>query len=529
VSGSKRVIIPGVSIWPQPKRARRERYKITYDTGRKDSSDKAIRKTVRASADLNVTLELATRISKRLERRRLGIISGAEHRRDEQSELPLVKHLEDYRKHLEHAGKTTKHVRQMHGYAKAMLLGNLEAPISSGRGVKKTQAPVRLSPIATHLYDVVTSRVQSQAAKVLELRSAATANRWLEAVVCFINWGVADGRWPEGLLSGLTRYVGDKRRVRRGVSLGDLERLISSTETGPVRGRLTGHQRALLYRTCLVSGMRANEARHLEVRHLVATPPHIALPARVQKNRQQRSIPIPPRLMLELLEATAAKAPAARVFDVPSDTARMLRRDLKAAGIPYTTESGVFDFHGLRHQTGSLMLLAGANPKAVQQHMRHSTFQMTMDTYAHLLEDDGHRAAALLEGLAESGAAQDVAQVRGKCRQVSSGVVAGNQKTPAKTGESEWSHGESNPDLLNAIQQTNTVNGNIDNELDKRRWNRGAQGAARHVITSRGIWPRALRPITSRQARAQREEVRQLVARATNLSPAPAARKVGGE
>jgi integrase len=42
-------------------------------------------------------------------------------------------------------------------------------------------------------------------------------------------------------------------------------------------------------------------------------------------------------------------------------------------------------FHDLRHTTGSLLLMAGANPAAVQRILRHSDPRVTMDYYGHLL------------------------------------------------------------------------------------------------------------------------------------------------
>jgi integrase len=41
-------------------------------------------------------------------------------------------------------------------------------------------------------------------------------------------------------------------------------------------------------------------------------------------------------------------------------------------------------FHHLRHTTGSLMMMAGANPGAVQRVLRHTDPRTTMDFYAHL-------------------------------------------------------------------------------------------------------------------------------------------------
>lgn len=66
-------------------------------------------------------------------------------------------------------------------------------------------------------------------------------------------------------------------------------------------------------------------------------------------------------------------------------SAKMLRIDLKAAGIPYQTDDGqVFDFHALRHQFISNLARAGVHPKVAQALARHSTITLTLDRYTHV-------------------------------------------------------------------------------------------------------------------------------------------------
>ena len=74
-------------------------------------------------------------------------------------------------------------------------------------------------------------------------------------------------------------------------------------------------------------------------------------------------------------------------------SARMIRRDLEAAGIPYETDAGVFDFHALRHQFLSDLAQSGVHPKVAQELARHSTISLTMDRYSHVL--DGQKTDAL--------------------------------------------------------------------------------------------------------------------------------------
>ena len=41
-------------------------------------------------------------------------------------------------------------------------------------------------------------------------------------------------------------------------------------------------------------------------------------------------------------------------------------------------------FHDLRHTHATLLLLAGINPKIVQERLGHASIDMTLDTYSHL-------------------------------------------------------------------------------------------------------------------------------------------------
>ena len=54
-------------------------------------------------------------------------------------------------------------------------------------------------------------------------------------------------------------------------------------------------------------------------------------------------------------------------------------------------------FHNLRHTHASLLLKQGIHPKIVSERLGHSSLQMTLDTYTHLLPNMQEAAAAGLE------------------------------------------------------------------------------------------------------------------------------------
>ncbi len=75
----------------------------------------------------------------------------------------------------------------------------------------------------------------------------------------------------------------------------------------------------------------------------------------------------------------------------------ILKHDLKAAGIPYVDENGLYaDFHALRHTFITNMVKSGVNPKTAQSLARHSTIDLTMNVYTSLTVHDQASALASL-------------------------------------------------------------------------------------------------------------------------------------
>ena len=64
---------------------------------------------------------------------------------------------------------------------------------------------------------------------------------------------------------------------------------------------------------------------------------------------------------------------------------------LKTAGLPRIR------FHDLRHSYASLLIDQGENIKYIQKQLGHSKPTVTLDIYAHLLEDDNPEAAGRLD------------------------------------------------------------------------------------------------------------------------------------
>jgi integrase len=66
---------------------------------------------------------------------------------------------------------------------------------------------------------------------------------------------------------------------------------------------------------------------------------------------------------------------------------------LRNAGIKYR------GFHTLRHTHASNLLTAGHSMKSVSERLGHASIKMTMDTYAHLMEEDHEKEIRILEAI----------------------------------------------------------------------------------------------------------------------------------
>ena len=211
----------------------------------------------------------------------------------------------------------------------------------------------------------------------------------------------------------------DPRRRRRAMTEAELVRLLDVARRRPLLEALTvrrgkrkgeafanvrpevrerleavGRERALIYKTLVLTGLRKSELASLTVAQLRLDGPipHVELDAADEKNREGNGVVIRADLADDLrawladklagLQADArrrgepipARLPAdTPVFDVPTGLVRIFDRDLKRAGIPKRDERGrTLDVHALRTTFGTLLSRGGVPLRTAQAAMRHS-------------------------------------------------------------------------------------------------------------------------------------------------------------
>ncbi len=299
--------------------------------------------------------------------------------------------------------------------------------------------------------------------------SAGTMNQYRSAWVAFGNWCARNGRLLGNPLSVLPKAdeSADRRRTRRALTESELMRLLDVANRRPLLDRMTvyrgkrkgevyaklrpevqsrlerlGRERALIYKTLVLTGLRKGELASLTVGqlNLDAPTPSLVLEAADEKNREGATIPLRADLAADLrgwladkataLQEAAQRVPAVRfdskhpqqgkrnqgdstgregqsclpltrvpadmpLFTVPAGLVRILDRDLVAAGIARRVEVSpgkwkiekrdergrTVDVHALRHTFGTLLSAAGVAPRTAQAAMRHSTIDLTMNVY----------------------------------------------------------------------------------------------------------------------------------------------------
>jgi len=223
-----------------------------------------------------------------------------------------------------------------------------------------------------------------------------TRNAHLANVRAFCRWAVHVGRLTADPMARVRRIREEPRHERRALSAEEVRRLLAAAAKEPPRYGMTGAERALLYRLAVETGLRRGELASLTRASfdLDGPAPEVRVEARDSKRRKRDTLPLRPDMAEALRAHLNGKAPTAPALAVPSRnrTASMVREDAKAAGL----DLAGLDFHSLRHTTGSLLCAAGVHPRVAQSLMRHSTIDLTMNRYSHVLREQESEALAAL-------------------------------------------------------------------------------------------------------------------------------------
>jgi integrase len=380
------------------------RYVILYH----DEQGRRRKKT--GAADKTVTQRIARDLENRVALRREGVIDAKSDAYVSHEARPLADHLADWYRDMQAKGKTPRHAQQFLERASklsALVRGVRLADIEQGRkgdaqerGTRKLADTLRLARFS----DLTPERIQSALALLRDAGKAhQTVNHYRAALRAFVRWAGDKGRLRDNPMRGVSGFNAeeDLRHVRRSLTDDELALLVQTAEHGPDVFGMPGSLRAKAYRLAAATGFRVAELRALtpESFRLDGQEPTIVLRASATKNRRPAEQPLPLSLVHEVAEWIRDKPAGASVLPLHHETAKAIRRDLDAAGIPYSTDEGVTDFHSLRAYYISALVRSGATIKEVQTLARHAKPQTTLNHYAKVSVRDLRGAVESLPSL----------------------------------------------------------------------------------------------------------------------------------
>ena len=348
-------------------------FKRTADRTRKGASwyiayvdAEGIRRTVKGCPDRVATEQMAGKLTVDVALQKAGLIDPRDVAFRDADRTAVDPHLDVWKAHMLAKGRLEKHARLFRGRA--------------GRVVALTAAK-RLSDLSPTKIQAALDALRAEGL------SNQTATHARSAMRAFCKWAQNDGRLRSNPMAGVNGFNAkeDVRLTRRSLTPEELGKLIEAASLGFPYRRVDGPTRAMVYRIAAATGFRAGEIRALtrESFHLNGEPPRIVLPPEATKNRKGADQPIPKALAEALASWIAGRPEGKPLIRLPDyETARMMRVDLKAAGIAYETPEGVADFHSLRGYFVSSLVQSGASIKAVQTLARHSTPVTTLAHYA---------------------------------------------------------------------------------------------------------------------------------------------------
>jgi integrase len=158
-----------------------------------------------------------------------------------------------------------------------------------------------------------------------------TYNDYVQSICGFANWAVKTGRIPYSPLASLQKITITDAEERRALSLEETRLLLAWVETSEPWRKISGPDRAMIYRFAVETGLRRGEIESLTRASfdLDDERPCVNVATASTKNRRGATIDLSKQMVVMLKTYLANKMPTAQAFPIPpEDTADMLRSDL---------------------------------------------------------------------------------------------------------------------------------------------------------------------------------------------------------
>ena len=202
-----------------------------------------------------------------------------------------------------------------------------------------------------------------------------TANDYLEAARCFLNWLVKNGRASCNPL-----VMVEKAKTKDGKA----EEVRAFSDDEMVRLLAVAGERKVVYLMAVHTGLRRSELAALRWSdlRLDAVTPFVNVRASTTKNGKAADMRLLPELALALAELKTSGIRGDELVFKSVPRIERFYRDLKKAGIPLQDGQGrKAVFHSLRHTFGTNLARGGVPSRVAMALMRHSDRRLTDKIY----------------------------------------------------------------------------------------------------------------------------------------------------
>ena len=290
--------------------------------------------------------------------------------------------LADYKEHLESKELSKNHVKVSIGNCANLISGEKWSFLSD------------ITPQAVNSY---INHARSSGVSVRKINSNILSLKG------FCTWLCKQGVIDVSPLKDIAKLKVKSGKVvtRRALSRVEIDKLLNGVYSNDnTHYGLSSFERGLVYEVALTTGLRYNEIRTLVRADFDFSRQIITLQGKNAKNGHTAALPLKPTLC-DKIEAhfTSNQAlPQARAFGGMRGGAgaKMIKVDLEAVGLEYSNDMGKADFHSLRHTFCTMLAKSGVQPQVAQRLMRHSSVDLTMNFYTHILIEDKAEAISQL-------------------------------------------------------------------------------------------------------------------------------------
>lgn len=336
------------------------------------------------TSDLGVAWELFRKLTRQSADEAAGLVP----RRDDPGLVPLADRLEEYGRFLAAKGTGKDQIDLVTARLRDLLdlAGWRHARDITDDSLTAAIARLRREPA-----------VGAKGAR--RERSAQTRNHFRTHAKAFCRWlGRQLGRILLAQEHGKEPVEVDKRHPRRCPTTEEVAVLWAylASPGAKRRNRMSGPQRAMGYRVCMATGLRAKELRTLTPADLDVAGWQLRVMAAYSKHRREDTQPMPDWLAGPLAEWLAGGGGLWSTFP-KKHPGRILKDDLRDAGVTYETADGFLDFHAFRvWYITQLAHDPNIDPATLLALARHSDPRLTLKVYTRAKAERGRAAAARL-------------------------------------------------------------------------------------------------------------------------------------